>query len=215
MELRAGPKPDFPRRSSETPRLIALLFVLVGAILLLLGWKMTQPGNVQGAVDTESTERQQSANPVSADPQAAADVAAEIPLSALRQLCVAEIKDTGSASACREYEIRTRYERDPEIQVIPSSVSGSKPAPLAPTKRADTVRPSRDWLQAVERYCDALPRGSIQYRQCRAHDARQWIKTRCEGFDRALETTYGAYRQQLWADRTSACSAAEKFQPVN
>lgn len=213
MELRAGPKPDFFRRSGETPRLIALLFVLVGAILLLLGWNMTRPGNVQVVADAESTKRQLSTNSVPADPQAT--VAAEIPLSALRQLCVAEIKDAGSASACREYEIRTRYERDPGIQVIPSSVSGSRPTPPVATKRADTVRPSRDWLQAVERYCERLSRGSIQYRHCRANDARQWIKAKCEGFDKALETTYGAYRQQLWADRTSACSAAEKFQPVN
>lgn len=215
MELRAGPKPVLSRRAGDASRRTALLVLLIGAILLLLVWHTTRSGSFRETVDAESTEGAPSISPASADPQIPSDVAAEIPLSALRQLCVAEIKHKGSASACREYEIRTRYERDPEIQVIPSSVPGSEPAPLAPTERADTVRPSRDWLQAVERYCDSLPRGSIQYRQCRANDARQWIKTQCESFDRALETTYGAYRQQLWADRTSACSAAEKFQPVN
>ena len=215
MELRAGPKPVPSRRAGDASRRIALLVLLIGAILLLLVWHATRSASVGDTVDAESSEEQPSTGPASADPTPATDVAAEIPLSALRQLCVAEIKDTGSASACREYEIRTRYERDPEIQVIPSAASASKPATLAPTAQADKIRPSRDWLQAVERYCDPLPRGSIHYRRCRTDGARQWIKNQCEGFDRALETTYGAYRQQLWADRAAACSAAETFQPVN
>lgn len=215
MELRAGPKPAFSRRAGNASRRIAWLVLLIGAILLLLIWHTTRSGSVGGTVDAEASAGQPSISSAAADPHAPAEVAAEIPLSALRQLCVAEIRDTGSASACREYEIRSRYERDPEIQVIPSDASASKPAMLAPTAQADKIRPSRDWLQAVERYCDPLPRGSIQYRQCRTNDARQWIKTQCEGFNRALETTYGAYRQQLWADRTAACSAAETFQPVN
>lgn len=136
-------------------------------------------------------------------------------LSALRQACVEEARGEGSGPACREYEERTRSETDRDINVVTFVPPPSVPA--APARKSSRrYSPTRDWMYAVEHHCDGYTYGSIKYRNCRSRDAARWIKNKCRHFSNELETARGEeWRQQLWADREAACSAANRFNPVN
>lgn len=204
------------RASEDSWRTALLIAGLVVTVGLAAMYYLPRLGVLTPPQEQSASRETPEGTPVLSEEGAVAPAMLPQPraLSGLRQACVEEVRNKGSGHACREYEERTRSETDPDINVI--TFVPPPPVPAAPARRSRRYGPTRDWMYAVEHYCDVFPYGSIKYRNCRSRDASRWIKGKCRYFTTELESAQGEeWRQQLWADREAACSAVNRFNPVN